>query len=497
MPAADEIAGMSAVDMARRVRSREISPVELVDAAIARIDARNPSLNAMIFKGFDDARRMAKTAERVVMAGAALGPLHGVPTAMKDCSDFKSGWPTTFGGVRALKDYIATTYCTYAERIESAGAILLGKTNSPALGFRGTCDNYMFGPTRNPFNTSKNSGGSSGGGAAIVADGMLPLAEGTDGGGSIRIPASWCGVFGYKASFGRVPSVGRPNAFGQTVPFVFEGPISRTVEDAAVAMTVLAGHDPRDPYSLEGVVDFLGSLQQPLRGWKIAYSRDFGMYPVDSEVLRVVDQAVKAFEEAGAHVEEIRPKMRHSQQELSDLWCRQIGLRNMLSLDEYKAIGYDIAKDHPEDLPPQVYHWGDIALAMSPMDMYRDQIMRTTVFDAIEGVLSGYRLLITPTLACLPVDNKDDGDTVGPNEINGEVVDPLIGWCMTYPVNFSGHPACSVPAGLSTNGLPVGMQIIGSRYADTDVFAASAAFERLRPWRDIYAICEARPLTAA
>ncbi len=153
--------------------------------------------------------------------------------------------------------------------------------------------------------------------------------------------------------------------------------------------------------------DFLASLHQPLRGWKIGYSRDFGMYPVDPEVLRVVDRAVRAFEEAGAHVEEVTPRMRHSQQELSDLWCRQIGLRNMLSLEEYKDLGYDIVRDHPEDLPPQVYHWGEIALAMSPMDMYRDQNMRTTVFDAVEEVLSQYRLLVTPTLACLPVDNRD------------------------------------------------------------------------------------------
>ncbi len=497
MAARDEIAGMSAVDMARRVRDRDVSPVELVEAAIERIEARNPSVNAMIFKGYDDARKRAKAAEKAVMSGAVLGPLHGVPTAMKDCGDFKPGWPTTFGGVRALKDYIATTYCTYAERIEAAGAILLGKTNSPALGFRGTCDNYMFGPTRNPFDTRKNSGGSSGGGAAIVADGMVPLAEGTDGGGSIRIPASWCGVFGYKASFGRVPSVGRPNAFGSTAPFIFEGPLSRTVEDSAVAMNALAGYDARDPYCLEGSVDFLASLHQPLRGWKIGYSRDFGMYPVDPEVLRVVDRAVRAFEEAGAHVEEVTPRMRHSQQELSDLWCRQIGLRNMLSLEEYKDLGYDIVRDHPEDLPPQVYHWGEIALAMSPMDMYRDQNMRTTVFDAVEEVLSQYRLLVTPTLACLPVDNRDDGDTVGPTEINGEAVDPLIGWCMTYPINFSGHPASSVPAGLSRDGLPVGMQIVGRRYADADVFAASAAFERLRPWKETYAICDARPLTSA
>ncbi len=163
-----------------------------------------------------------------------------MPTAIKDLFDFKPGWPSTFGGVRALKDNIAQFYCPFAERIEKAGAILVGKTNAPVMGLRGTCDNPMFGPSRNPFDTSRNAGGSSGGSAAAVADGILPLAEGTDAGGSIRIPAAWCGVYGYKASYGRVPVVIRPNAFAGDLPFVFEGPITRTVEDAALALTALS-----------------------------------------------------------------------------------------------------------------------------------------------------------------------------------------------------------------------------------------------------------------
>src|SRR5262249_35025882 len=160
-------------------------------------------------------------AEQAVMNRRQLGPLHGVPTAMKDCFDFKPGWPTTYGGVKAVQDRVVDSYCTYADRIERAGALLLGKTNSPARGFRGSCDTYLFGPTHNPFDLSKNSGGSSGGSAAAVADGLVAIAEGTDGGGSIRIPASWCGVYGFKASFGRVPMVSRPNAFSTNTPFLF------------------------------------------------------------------------------------------------------------------------------------------------------------------------------------------------------------------------------------------------------------------------------------
>ena len=158
-----------------------------------------------------------------------------MPTAIKDLFDFKPGWPSTYGGIPALKDNVTDFACPWCERIERAGAIVIGKTNSPVMGYRGTCDNYLFGPTRNPFDAAKNSGGSSGGSAAAVADGMLPFAEGTDGGGSVRIPAAWCNVYGFKQSFGRAPFVARPNAFLGTNPFLFEGIISRTVEDAAIA----------------------------------------------------------------------------------------------------------------------------------------------------------------------------------------------------------------------------------------------------------------------
>src|SRR5438105_5832002 len=185
------------------------------------------------------------------MAGQQLGPLHGVPSAIKDLFDFKPGWPSTFGGIRALKDLKLDLSCIYAERIERAGAIILGKTNSPVMGFRGVCDNYLFGPSRNPFNVAKNTGGSSGGSAGAVADGLFPLAEGTDGGGSIRIPASWCGVYGYKAAFGRLPLCTRPNAFSSDTPFIFEGPLTRNVRDAALALSALAGYDARDPFALD------------------------------------------------------------------------------------------------------------------------------------------------------------------------------------------------------------------------------------------------------
>jgi amidase len=489
----DELTGWSGVEMARMIRRRQISPVELMDSVIKRIEKRNPQVNALIFADFEQARRRAKEAEAAVLTGQELGPLHGVPTAMKDCGDFKPGWPTTCGGIRALKGYIADSYCTYAERMEKAGAIIVGKTNAPQMGFRGTTDNKLFGPTSTPFAIGRNAGGSSGGGAAIVGDGMLPIAEGTDGGGSIRIPAAWCGVYGYKASFGRVPCVTRPNALAGSSPFIFEGTLSRTVEDSAAAISAMSGYDPRDPYSLDETVDFTRDLTRSIKGWKIGYSRTFGIYPVEPAVLEVIDQAVMAFEDAGAIVEEVDPAIPYDQLELSEVWCRFTGTNNANTLEAYRKLGFDILKDSPDDLPPETLYWDEVSRKMSIADRYRDQCVQTNVYDAIQKVLSGYRLLITPTLACMPVKNATDGNTLGPDKINGVTVNRLIGFCMTYPVNFSGHPAASIPAGLGlSDKTPVGLQIIGRRYADGDVIAASAAFERVRPWMKDYSIPDGR-----
>jgi amidase/aspartyl-tRNA(Asn)/glutamyl-tRNA(Gln) amidotransferase subunit A len=479
----------SAATLAGRIRRKEVSPVEVVDAAIARIEAHNPKINALIIFDYDGARREAKAAENAIMRGDAIGALHGVPIAMKDCFDYKPGWVTTFGGIRALKDYVVHTHCMFVERMERAGAIVVGKTNSPVFGFRGTCDNYLFGPSRNPFDLTKNTGGSSGGSAGAVAAGLLPLCEGTDGGGSIRIPSSWCGVYGYKPSFGRVPLVTRPEAFGGTVPFIFEGPITRTVEDAALAMSVLAGYDSRDPYAIGGEVDFQAALRASIAGKTIAYTRDYGIFPVDRRVVAVVDRAVAAFEDAGAKVEEVDIGIERSQRELSDLWCRLIAPKQVAALEGFKRDGIDLVRDHHDDFPPEFWHWDEIGRQMTVTQFIADQEMRTEILDALRGVLDRYDLLVSPTLACLPVDNAEDGNTVGPAEINGETIDRLIGWCMTYLINFIGYPAASVPAGIAENGLPVGMQIVGRRYADADVIAASAEFERRRPWIDTYRRC--------
>jgi amidase len=494
MLAESDIAYVSAAELARRIKIREISPVELVEASIQRIEERNPSINAFVYTGFEEAREAAKRAEDAVVSGSELGILHGVPTALKDLFDFKPGWPSTFGGVRALANFQPDIHCVFAERVEKAGAIILGKCNSPVMGYRGTCDNPVFGPSRNPFDTSRNTGGSSGGSAAAVADGLVPFAEGTDGGGSIRIPAAWCGLYGYKPSFGRVPSVVRPNAFGSTMPFLAEGPLTRSVEDSALVLNALSGYDSRDIFSIDERRDFTADVDRDISGMRIAYSPDFGAYPVDSRIAETVRTAVRAFEEAGAVVEEIDLDIPYDQRELSDLWCRQIMLVNIDAFENFKRNGLDLLADHRADFPDGYLRWAEKVYAMSITELNQDYVMRSAIYDAMQSVYENFDLLITPTLSVMPVKNAEEpGTTVGPSQVNGVEVDEYIGWCMTYFANFTGHPAASIPAGM-VEGLPVGMQILGRRYADSDVIAASGAFEKLRPWTDSYNICRTRSL---
>jgi amidase/aspartyl-tRNA(Asn)/glutamyl-tRNA(Gln) amidotransferase subunit A len=491
-----ELARLSAAQLAQRIRERELSAVEVLESVIARIEARDPTLNAFVFTAFDEAREQARAADAAVAAGGPLGPLHGVPTALKDLFEYKQGWPVTWGGIPALSANIADFTTIWTERMEAAGAIVVGRTNSPVMGFRGTCDNPLFGPTSTPFDVTRNAGGSSGGSAAAVADGLLPFAEATDGGGSIRIPAAWCNLFGYKQSFGRVPVIIRPNLVAGLSPFVFDGVVTRTVGDAALTLTALSGPDPRDPLSFPFHDDPPAAVRRSVRGMRIAYSADLGGIPVDPAVAAVVEAAVGALEAAGAHVEPVQIDMPADQLELSHLWSRLITPLNLDSIEQLRAQGLDLLGDHRDELPPAYVGWMEEGLRASARDVARDQALRTRVFDAIQAVFDRYDLLVSPTVGCLPVRNAEvAGETVGPSEINGVEVDPLIGWCLTYAFNFTGHPAASVPAGLA-DGLPVGMQIVGRLRADADVLAASAAVERVRPWAGHYAVCEQRALTA-
>jgi len=286
----------------------------------------------------------------------------------------------------------------------------------------------------------------------------------------------------------------RPNAFSTNTPFLFEGVLTRTVEDAALGLSALAGYHPSDPFSLDERIDPMGALRRSVKGLRIAYSPNMDVFPVDPDVASSVASAVKVFEQAGASVHQVRLNIKRPQHELSDVWCRLIMALNVTALENFKRGGLDLIRDHAADFPPEYLSWVEQGYRMTLLDFLNDQEVQTEVYDAIQGVLNTYDLLVSPTLACTAVDNTSDGNTKGPTHIQGEAVDSLIGWCLTYLVNYSGHPAASIPAGLTDAGLPVGMQIIGRRYADDTVLAASAVFERIKPWQQTYDRVAARPL---
>lgn len=474
--------GTTAIELLRRIRAREMSPTEILESTLASIERRNPSLNAFVHIGYEDARRQAAAVERRLLSrGDDTRALDGVPTAIKDLYNFYPGWPSTFGGIPALAKFHGAAKSNYPDRMEADGAVVVGATNSSLMGFRGTCDNPLFGPTRNPFDLERNSGGSSGGSAAAVSDGIIPVAGATDGGGSIRIPAAWCGVFGFQPSFGRVPILMQPNVFGATAPFVYEGPVSRTVSDAALVMTAIAGRHPADPFSLPDAVDWNAATQRQIKGKVIGLTMDYGVFAVDPRIAAGVASAAKAFEEQGAAVVPIDVTLPASQTQLSDLWCRMISAGSAATINQFKAAGFDLM---PE-LPTQLKHWVDQANSMTLAQLHADQVTRSRIFETLQRLLSQVDYIVAPTTGALAVPNACDGDTLGPNHINGQQVNPLIGWCLTYLTNFTGHPAASVPAGL-IDGLPFGMHIIGRMHADADVIAASARFEEARPWMGTY-----------
>jgi len=474
----------SATELAARIRRGDLSPVSAVEDCLERIEDRDGELNAFVTVLEEPALERAREAERAVEAGEDLGPLHGVPIALKDLFDFKAGVRNTIGST-PFAEFVPESSATYVERLEAAGAIVVGKTNVPEFGHKGTTDNRLCGATSTPFDLDRNAGGSSGGSAAAVADGLVPVAQGSDAGGSIRIPAACCGVYGFMPSYGRVAQAIRPDAFDTHTPTIHAGPITRTVEDAALLLEVMTGPHPRDPMSVpDEDPDYRGAVRRGIEGFRVAYSPHFEVFPVDRRVEAVVDDAVEAFEEAGATVETVELDIEYSHRDLAELWTREVGISYQSTLEGFEEAGYDLLGDHREALCPDFVELLEETRDLTALQYKRDEHVRTEVFDAIQDVFADYDLLVTPTVAVPPVENSEEGQTVGPSEIDGEPVDPLIGWCLTYPLNFTGHPAASVPAGLTDDGLPVGLQVVGDRFADTDVLAASGAFERVRPWAD-------------
>jgi amidase/aspartyl-tRNA(Asn)/glutamyl-tRNA(Gln) amidotransferase subunit A len=480
-----ELCFLPATELAERIRRRDLSPLEVVSAYLHRIETRNPVIHAYTLVLAEQAMDAARAAERAVMAGAPLGSLHGVPVAIKDLDDV-AGVPTSMGSL-AVRDWVPKRSSLVVERLVDAGAIILGKTNTPEFGHKGTTDNRRFGPTSTPFKIGHNAGGSSGGSAAAVADGLAALAQGTDGGGSVRIPASASGTVGFKASFGRIPTFTRPDGFIWSHPLVHLGPLARTVADAALMVQAVAGLHPSDPLSVpSGDVCYLAAARRPLDSVRVAYSPHLGNFPVDPRVSAVIDDAVRAMIAHGIAVDMVELPLRPHHSELAALWIRIVAVQYGAMAEHMKAAGLDLLGAHAEELTPEFRMMLEMAGRIGAVEHALGDVLRTEVFDALQSVLARYDVIVSPTLTVPPVPNATDGNTRGPTEVGGELVDPLIGWCMTYPINFTGHPAVSVPAGLTEDGLPVGMQIIGQRFADATVLSMAATMERICPWFDSY-----------
>ena len=456
---------LSATELATLIKKKKVSPVEVVDAALDRIEKLNPRLNAFVTVTDAAARREAEAAERALgKRGAKLGALHGIPFSVKDLVTTRNV-RTTFG-TPLFRDNVPTEDAPMVERMKAAGGIMLGKTNTPTLGWLGATHNLLFGPTRNPWNPETTPGGSSGGASAAVAAGMGPLAIGTDGGGSIRIPASFAGIYGLKPSIGRIPIY--PWSAAWSLSHV--GPMTRTVLDAALMLEACAGPDERDPYSLPAQrVGYVNALRAGIKGLRIAWSADLGFADVvDPEVAAVCAQATKAFREAGARVEEIETGWPSPRNAWYTIFCGGIATRLEGFLDRKSDIEPGLLRiiDWYRNQPPSAYvqAWFD----------------RLIWWQHPRTLFETYDLLLTPTIACPPFALNLDN----PAEISGKAVPPYAWIPFTYPFNLTGQPAASVPCGFTKSGLPIGLQIVGRRFDDVTVLRASAAFERVRPWAD-------------
>jgi amidase/aspartyl-tRNA(Asn)/glutamyl-tRNA(Gln) amidotransferase subunit A len=471
-----------ATEMAWQLRKGRLSAGELVRTAIERIERLNPAVNAVVTTTFEPAMNAAERADALAAAGDSLGPLHGIPILIKDLFDFRAGIRNTFG-CRAMVDFVPQQTVAYVARLEDAGAIILGKTNTPEFGHKGTTDNRLFGPTRCPFDLSRNAGGSSGGSAAAVAVGMVPIAQGSDAGGSIRIPAAWCGVVGFKPTFGRVPINRAPNAFFSHTPFVHAGPLARTVRDAALVAQVMSGPHADDPFCLpHDGMDLVAALKADAGNLRLAYSRNLGVFMVDPAVAGIIDDCVAALRNSGLHIDEVDIALPLDQDELGALWCREVGLLYLEMFEGMARGGHDLLKNFADDIPPAIHAMVDSARGATALDARRDDALRSGVWRTVQSIFANYDALLTPTLSALPVQNAADGSTLGPAEVNGRTMERCIGWCLTHPFNFTGHPAASVPAGQTPDGLPVGLQVVGGRFRDDHVISVCRRVEQVRPW---------------
>lgn len=451
---------MSAMQMRSLIAAKKISPVEVTKRALEKAEATQSSLNAFYRILPEQALAAAQTAEDAVMKGAPLGALHGIPFSAKDLMAVKDvGYAS---GSRAMESNVAAVDAPAVERAKAAGAVLIGKTTTSEFGCKPVGDSPLTGITRNPWNLDKTPGGSSAGAAASVAAGITPFALGTDGGGSIRIPAAFTGLAGIKGQFGRVPVW--PTSATPTLAHV--GPLARSVQDAALLFSAIAGLDRRDPFSVAGPVpDVLGASLASVTDLRIAYSPTLGYARPDPEVVKLTDKAAATFEQLGCTVDHVESIF---ETDPADIWTAEfyagVGIRLRSFMENQRDL-----------LDPAVADVLEPALSQDMRDYYTKVFARYALRDKINAFFERYDILISPVI---PVTSLD----VGKNIPEGLSDRNLVSWVYyTYPFNLTGQPAASVCAGVAPDGMPVGLQIVGRSFCEGDVVRAAAAFERSQP----------------
>jgi amidase len=463
----DDICFLSATELARRYRARKLSPLEVMQAVLARIDAVNPAVNAYVTVARESALAAARRATRMLGRKATtLPPLHGVPVSIKDLFSTK-GIRTTWGSL-IYKDHVPDHDDLVVQRLKAAGAIVVGKTNTPEFGAGGNTFNAVFGATRNPWNAALSCGGSSGGAAVAVATGMGPIAQGSDLGGSLRTPAAFCGVVGLRTTPGLVPSHPRTliwDALGVT------GPIARTVSDVALMLSTIAGPDERAPLSYEVDTSELSrAVKAPsIKGWRVAWTPDLhGLIPVDEEVARVAHDALRVLRSLGARIEAACPDF----SEVNDIVRTTRGVTMV-------ALHADKLPQWREQMQTDLVRDIEQGLALTASEIARGEVLRSVLWHRVRDFMATRDLLVLPTVAVPPFPVEQPY----PTEINGKALDNYTQWFnLTYGITLTGLPAISVPCGFTRSGLPVGLQIVGRRRQEAAVLRAAAAFEAAAPW---------------
>jgi Asp-tRNA(Asn)/Glu-tRNA(Gln) amidotransferase A subunit family amidase len=463
-----ELSWLTATEIAAAVRGRRMSAVEVADHFIERIERLNPALNAFVYVDAQQVRTDADRVDAAIRAGDDVGPLAGVPYSLKE-STAALGLPHT-GAMRAMAGHRATYDAVVTRRLAAAGGLLMGKTNLPENGYRCGTDGHLYGATRNPWNLDASPGGSSGGAAASVAAGLTPLADGSDGAGSIRVPAAMCGLVGFKPSTGRIPQQLLPLTHST---FISHGIITRSVADVALMLNVEVGPDSADPLSLPSDgTDYLAALAGDLAGWRIAWSPDLGMGDgfTDPEVLALCENAVAVFAELGATVVEGAPAWPDPEEAMwNGVWLPAYA-------PDRDAYDWD-ARDGMMD--EELFEIVSAGAEASGASIAAAGLVRARVYRAFASFMTDHDLLVSPTIR---VAGYPSG-RFGPDYLDGQSLRRrLLGWINTYPFNMTGTPAVTVPVGVTKAGLPVGMQLAGGHLADARVLRAAANFEAARPW---------------